>query len=102
MIRNSIRTSLVAQCSQQGLCSQCRRPWFDPQSESSPGEEIGYLHQYSWTSLVTQMVKNLSTVQETWVQSLSWEDSFEKGMTTHSRGWVGDSYGQRSLAGYSP
>ena len=30
------------------------------------------------------MVKNLPTAQETWVQSLSWEDPLEKGMATHS------------------
>ena len=35
-------------------------------------------------SLVAQMVKNLPAVQETWVQSLGWEDPQEKGMATHS------------------
>ena len=30
------------------------------------------------------MVKNPSALQETWVQSLSWEDSLEKAMVTHS------------------
>ena len=30
------------------------------------------------------MVKNLPAVQETWVQSLGWEESLEKEMTTHS------------------
>ena len=30
------------------------------------------------------MVKNLPAVQETWVQSLGWEDPLEKGMTTRS------------------
>ena len=35
-------------------------------------------------SLVTQMAKNLPTVPETQVQSLSWEDALEKGMATHS------------------
>ena len=34
--------------------------------------------------MVAQMVKNLPAVQETWVQSLSWEDPLEKGMATHS------------------
>ena len=33
---------------------------------------------------------------ETWVRSLGWEDSLEKGMATHS------SWSLRSLAGYSP
>ena len=30
------------------------------------------------------MVKNLPVIQETWVQSLHWEDPLEEGMTTHS------------------
>ena len=34
---------------------------------------------------VAQLVKNLSAVQETWVQSLGQEDPLEKGMATHSR-----------------
>ena len=35
-------------------------------------------------SLVAQSVKNLPAVQETWVQSLGWEDHLEKEMATHS------------------
>ena len=35
-------------------------------------------------SLVTQLVKNLPAMQETWVRSLGWEDLLEKGMATHS------------------
>ena len=35
-------------------------------------------------SLVTQLVKNLPAMQETWVRSLRWEDLLEKGMATHS------------------
>ena len=33
--------------------------------------------------LLVQMVKNLSTMQETQVQTLDWEDPLEKGMATH-------------------
>ena len=36
------------------------------------------------SSLVAQMVKKLPAMQETSVQSLSWEDPLEKGMATHS------------------
>ena len=32
---------------------------------------------------MAQMVKNLPAMQETWVQSLGWEDALEKGMATH-------------------
>ena len=35
-------------------------------------------------ALVAQSVKNLPAVQETWVQSLGWEDPLEKEMATHS------------------
>ena len=34
--------------------------------------------------LVTQSVKNLPAMQETWVQSLGWENLLEEGMATHS------------------
>ena len=43
----------------------------------SPREGIGCQLQYSWVLLVAQM-KNLTAMQETWVQSLGWEDSLEK------------------------
>ena len=44
------------------------------------------LHPYPshQASLVAQSVKNLPAVQETWVQSLNWEDPLEKGMAIHS------------------
>ena len=35
-------------------------------------------------SLVSQQVKNLPAMQETWVQSMGWEDPLEKGKATHS------------------
>ena len=50
----------------------------------SAGEGIGYALQYSWASLVAQLVKNLLAMQETWVQSLVWKDPLEKGKATHS------------------
>ena len=37
-----------------------------------------------WASLVAQMVKHLSAMQETQVQSLGWEDPLEKEMAAHS------------------
>ena len=33
---------------------------------------------------MAQMVKNPPAMQETWVQSLGWEDPLKKGMATHS------------------
>ena len=55
-----------------------------PGSARSSGEEIGYLLQYSWASLVVQLVKNLPPRWETWILSLAWEDSLEEGIATHS------------------
>ena len=48
----------------------------------SPGEGTGYRLQYSWASLVAQMIRNLPAMRETWVQSLGWEDTLEQGMAT--------------------
>ena len=55
-----------------------------PGSGRSPGEGIGYPLQYSWASLMAQLVKYWPAMRETWVQSLGWEDPLEEGMTTHS------------------
>ena len=45
----------------------------------SPREGIGYPLQYSWASLVAQLVKNPPAMWATWVRSLGWEDPLEKG-----------------------
>ena len=55
-----------------------------PGSGRSTGEGIGYPLQYSWASLVAQLVKNPPAMWETWVRSLGWEDPLEKGKATHS------------------
>ena len=55
-----------------------------PGSGRSAGEGIGYPLQYSWASLGAQLVKNLPTMQETYVRSLGWEEPLEKGKATHS------------------
>ena len=34
--------------------------------------------------LLVQLIKNPPAMQETWVQSLDWEDRLEKGKATHS------------------
>ena len=59
-------------------------PSLIPGSGRPAGEGIGYPLQYSWAFLEPQLVKNLSATWETWVQSLGWEDSLEKGKATHS------------------
>ena len=55
-----------------------------PGSGRSVGEGIDYPLQYSWASLVAQLVKNLPAMRETWVRFLCWEDPLEKGKATHS------------------
>ena len=59
-------------------------PSLIPGLGSSVGEGIGYPLQYSWASLIVQLVKNQPAMLETWVRSLGWEDPLEKGKATHS------------------
>ena len=72
--------------------------WEDP-----PGEGIGYPLQYSWASLVTQTVKNLPAMQETWVWSLDSEDPLEESMATYFNilawriPWKGEPGGLQSI-----
>ena len=55
-----------------------------PELGRPTGEGIGYPLQYSWASLVAQLVKNPPAMRETWVLPLGWEDPLEKGKATHS------------------
>ena len=54
----------------------------DCESRGSQSEK--YLKIHILASLVAQAVKHLSAMQETWVQSLGWEDPLEKEMAAHS------------------
>ena len=53
--------------------------------------------QYSWASLVAQLVKNLPVIQETWVWPLCWEDSLDKGKATHCRIWPREFMGSQRV-----
>ena len=46
-----------------------------------------------WTPLVTQLVKTLPAMQDTWVRSLGWEDPLEKGRLPTSVFWPGEFHG---------
>ena len=46
-----------------------------------------------WTSPVVQLVNSLPAMQETWVQSLDWEDSLKKGTVIHSSILAGEFHG---------
>ena len=61
-----------------------RDPGSIPGSGRSTEEGTEYPLQYSWASLVAQLVKNPPAMQETWVWSLGWKDPLEKGKATHS------------------
>ena len=45
---------------------------------------ISYIIKIIATFLVAQMIKNLSAMEEIWVQSLGQDDSLEKARVTHS------------------
>ena len=55
-----------------------------------------------WASLVAEMVKNLSTIQDTWVWSLGQEDPLRRELLSTPLFLPGEFHGQRSLAGYIP
>ena len=59
-------------------------PSSSPGSGGFTGEGIGYPLQYSWASLVAQLVQNSPAMRETWTQSLDWEDTLVKGKAPHS------------------
>ena len=55
-----------------------------PGSGRSAGEGKGYPLQYSWASLVAQLVKNPPAMQETWVRSWGLQDPLKKETAPHS------------------
>ena len=56
----------------------------------SPGEGVGYPLQYSWASLVAQLVKNLLAMPDTWVRSLGWEDPWRRESLPTPVFWPGE------------
>ena len=61
----------------ESTCNAGDHGWV-PGSGRSAKEGIGYPLQYSWTSLVAQLVKNPPAMQETLVGSLGWEDPWRR------------------------
>ena len=53
-------------------------------SSLCPPQSPEKLHFITGASLMAQLAKNLPAMQETWVQSLGWEDPLEKEMAAHS------------------
>ena len=64
----------------------------------SSGGGIAYPFQYSWASLMAQMVKSPPAMQETWVGSLGWEGGHGN---TLQYSCLENPHGQKSLSGYS-
>ena len=77
-----IGASLIAQLVKSLLAMQ--NPGSIPGSGRSAGEGISYPLQYSWVSLVVQLVKNPSAMWQTWVRSLGCKDTLEKEKASHS------------------
>ena len=71
-----------------------------PGSGRSTGEEIGYPLQYSWASLVAQLVKNPPAVWKTWIQSLGWKDSWRRERLPTPVLWPGEFHELHSLWGH--
>ena len=61
------------------------------------GGDAGVKWMQIWTSLIAQLVKNMSEIWETWVWFLDWEDPLEKGKATHSSIWRIQSMGALSI-----
>ena len=71
-------------------------PWLG----RSLGDGISYPLQYSWATLVAQMVKNPPAMQEIWVQSLDWEDPLEEGMSGEFP-WTKEPGGLHTVHGFT-
>ena len=78
---------------------QCRRPWFDSWVRKIHWRRDRYPLQYSWAFLVAQLVKNPPAMQETWVQSLGWEDPWRRERLPTPVFWPGEFHGMYSSWG---
>ena len=63
----------------ESVCNASSLSGLIPGVGRSTGEGIGYPLQYSWASLLAQMVKNPPAMWDTGVSSLGWEDFPGKG-----------------------
>ena len=81
--------------SSAGKQSACNAgdPCLIPGSGRSPGEGIGYPLQFSWASLVAQLIKNLPATGGTWVWSLGWEDPWRRERLSTPVFWPAEFHG---------
>ena len=68
---------------QESACKAGDPGWI-PGLRRSAEEGIGYPLQYSWASLMAQLVKNLPAMWDTLIRFLGQEDPLEKGKATNS------------------
>ena len=80
--------------------SLCLGHWHVLRTDFSPSHLSGTLSE-TIDSLVAQTVKHLSTMWETRVQALGWEDPWRRKWQSTPVLLPGKSHGQRSLVGYS-
>ena len=77
----------------ESSCNPVYWPGSIPGSGRSTGEGIGYPPQYSWASLVDQLVKNPPAMRETWVRSLGWEKTLRRKRVSTPVFWPGEFHG---------
>ena len=77
--------------------------WGRTESDTTEATQQQRQHTSPRPSLVAQTIQNLPEMQDTWVQSLGWEDLLKKEMATHSGvlawriPWIEESGGLQSL-----
>ena len=76
----------------ESTCSG-RDPSSIPRLGRSTDDGIGYPLQYSWASLVAQLVKNPPAMRQTWVWSLFWEDPWRRERLPTPVFWPGEFHG---------
>ena len=77
----------------KGSACNAEDPSSIPGSGRSTGDSIGYPLQYSWASLVAQLVKNLPARWETWVRSPGWEVAWRRERLPTPVFWPGEFHG---------
>ena len=82
--------SLIALLVKKKSACNAADPSLIPGSRRSAGEGRGYPLQYSWASLVAQLVKNPPAVQETWVRSLGWQIPWRRERLSSPVSWRGE------------
>ena len=82
------------------VCARALRQEKEKGRETEQGIKLPLLARLA--SLVAQTVKCLSTMGETWVRSLVWEDPWRRKWQSTPGVLPGESRGQKSLVGYSP